>query len=174
MLSSGAIVIIWHEMFFSFFLMFGDRMPLFLFIFCLYNIQYRHSFNHIHTIHLSVAIRRVLSPSPHLCVSSVGKTLPAGPSRESNSGLGYSKPTRYQLSHAAPSCYHLGWKTIIWDALLSSGANVIIWDEMLSYGMQCYHLGWNVIIWDKILSSGMKFYHLELMLSSGTICYHLG
>jgi hypothetical protein len=24
------------------------------------------------------------------------------PSRESNSGLPYSKPTRYQLSHAAP------------------------------------------------------------------------
>jgi hypothetical protein len=32
----------------------------------------------------------------------VGKHLPVVPSRESNSGLPYSKPTRYQLSHAAP------------------------------------------------------------------------
>ncbi len=77
-------------------------MPLFLFIFCFHNIQYRHSFNHSHTIHLSVAIRRGLSPSPHRFVSSVGKPLPVVPSRDSNSGLPYSKPTRYQLSHAAP------------------------------------------------------------------------
>ncbi len=45
-------------------------------LFCFHNIQYRHSFNHIHTIHLSVAIRRGLSPSPHRFVSSVGKTEP--------------------------------------------------------------------------------------------------
>jgi hypothetical protein len=31
-----------------------------------------------------------------------GKNLPVMPSRESNLGLTYSKPTRYQLSHAAP------------------------------------------------------------------------
>ncbi len=31
-----------------------------------------------------------------------GKTLPVVPSRESNTGLPYSKPTPYQLSHAAP------------------------------------------------------------------------
>jgi hypothetical protein len=38
-------------------------MPLFLFIFhILYNI---HPFNHIHTIHFSVTIRRGLSPFPH-------------------------------------------------------------------------------------------------------------
>ncbi len=50
-------------------------MPLFLFIFHIfYNIQYRHSFNHIHTIHLSVAIRWGFSPYPHRFVSSVGKT----------------------------------------------------------------------------------------------------
>jgi hypothetical protein len=29
------------------------------------------------------------------------KHLPVVPSRESNSGLPYSKPSRYQLSHAA-------------------------------------------------------------------------
>jgi hypothetical protein len=34
-------------------------MPLFLFIFHNYNI---HSFNHIHSIHLSIAIRRGFSP----------------------------------------------------------------------------------------------------------------
>ncbi len=50
------------------------------------------------TIHLSVAIRRGLSPSPH---RSSEKNLPVVPSRESNSGLSCSKPTCYQLSHAA-------------------------------------------------------------------------
>ena len=54
-------------------------------------------------------------------------------------------------------CYHLGcnviiWAyVIIWDEMLSSGANVIIWDEMLSSGMKCYHLGLNVIIWGAML-----------------------
>jgi hypothetical protein len=32
------------------------------------------------------------------------------PSRESNSGLPYSKPTRYQLSHAAPDPDSRAWK----------------------------------------------------------------
>ncbi len=74
MISSGTNVIIWDEM-----LPFGSNVKglvaqchSFLFI-CFYNIQYRHSFNHIYTIHLSVAIRRGLSPSPHRFVSSVGK-----------------------------------------------------------------------------------------------------
>ncbi len=43
-------------------------MPLFLFIFHIFFItciHYIHSFNHIHTIHLSIAIRWGLSPSPH-------------------------------------------------------------------------------------------------------------
>ncbi len=44
------------------FLRFGGRMPLFLFIFILYNVRTVHSFNHIHTIHLSIAIRWGLSP----------------------------------------------------------------------------------------------------------------
>ncbi len=71
-------------------------------------------------------------------------------------------------------CYHLGWNVIIWDAMLSSGANVIIWEKMYHLGWyvitwsQCYHLGLNVIIWDEMLSSWMQCYHLELMLSSGT------
>jgi hypothetical protein len=39
-------------------------MPLFLFIFYIF-ITSIHSFNHIHTIHISIAIRRGLSPSPH-------------------------------------------------------------------------------------------------------------
>ncbi len=58
-------------------------------------------------------------------------------------------------------------KVIIWDEMLSSGANFIIWVEMLSSGA-------NVIIWDEILSSEIKCNHLELMLSSGTKLYHLG
>jgi hypothetical protein len=91
------------QILYFFFLKVGGRMPLFLFIFCFHNLQYRHTFNPIHTIHLSVAVRRGLSPSPHRFVSSVGKTVPVVPSRESNSGLPYSKPTRYQLSNAAPS-----------------------------------------------------------------------
>ena len=41
---------------FYIFLKFGDRMPLFLFIFHIF-VTYIHSFNHIHTIHSSIAIR---------------------------------------------------------------------------------------------------------------------
>jgi hypothetical protein len=41
-------------------------MPLFLFIFHIFlQHTYIHSFNHIHTIHLSVANRWGHSPSPH-------------------------------------------------------------------------------------------------------------
>ncbi len=47
----------------------------FLFIFhTLYNI---HLFNHIHTIHLSVTIRRGLSPSPH-CLQALWEKPPCG------------------------------------------------------------------------------------------------
>jgi hypothetical protein len=51
-------------------------MPLFLFIFSyfFYNI---HSFNHIHTIHLSIAIRWGLSPSPH-CLKAQWEDPPCG------------------------------------------------------------------------------------------------
>jgi hypothetical protein len=75
-------------------------MPLFLFIFHIFTM-YIHSFNHIHTTHLSVAIRRGLSLSLHR-FEAQWESLPVVPSRESNSGLPYSKPTRYQLSNAAP------------------------------------------------------------------------
>jgi hypothetical protein len=37
----------------------------FWFIFHIFFITYIHSFNHIHTIYISVAIRWGLSPSPH-------------------------------------------------------------------------------------------------------------
>jgi hypothetical protein len=47
-------------------------MPLF-FVYFSYFTAYIHSFDHIHTIHLSVAICRGLSPSPHRFVSSVGR-----------------------------------------------------------------------------------------------------
>ena len=58
-------------------------------------------------------------------------------------------------------CYHLGCNVIIWIY------NGIIWDEMLSCGA-------NVIIWSEMLSFGMKWYHLELMLLFWTKWYHLG
>jgi hypothetical protein len=50
-------------------------MPLFLFIFHMF-ITYIHSF-HIHTIHLSIAIRWGLSPSPH-CLKAQWEDPPRG------------------------------------------------------------------------------------------------
>jgi hypothetical protein len=48
-------------------------------------------------------------------------------------------------------CYHMvGLHFIIWDTMLSPGANVIIWYEMLSSGTKGDE---NVIIWDEMLSS---------------------
>jgi hypothetical protein len=55
-----------------------------------------HSYNYNTFFHLH-SPRPLSISSLHLC--SVGKNLPVVPSRESNSGLPYSKPTRYQLSH---------------------------------------------------------------------------
>ncbi len=52
---------------------FGGMMPLFLFIFIFLSIYSIHSFDHIHTIYLSIAICRGLSPSPHRRISSVGR-----------------------------------------------------------------------------------------------------
>ncbi len=72
---------------------FGGRMPLFLFIFYFLYHTYIHSI----TIHSSIAIRWSLSPYPHRLCAQWGD-FPVGPSRESNSGLPYSKPTRCQLS----------------------------------------------------------------------------
>jgi hypothetical protein len=71
-----------------------------LFLYFITFIQYNHPITFIQYI------RRGLSPSPHRLWLS-GKDLPVVPSRESNSGLPSSKPTRYQLSHAAP-CYISG------------------------------------------------------------------
>jgi hypothetical protein len=76
-----------------------------LFIFHIITI-YIHSFNHIHTTHLSVAICRGLSPSLHR-FEAQWESLPVVPSRESNSGLPYSKPMLYQLkeiSHFSQAC----------------------------------------------------------------------
>jgi hypothetical protein len=62
-------------------------------------MTYIHSFNHshIHTIHLSLIIRRALSLHLLMACKLSGKNLPVVPSRESNSGLPYRKPTCYQL-----------------------------------------------------------------------------
>ncbi len=87
------------KMYIFIFLRFGDRLPLFLFIFHIF-ITYIHSFNHIQYIY----------PSPfavvffHILIACKlrGKNLPGVPSWESNSGLPYSMPTRYQLRYAAP------------------------------------------------------------------------
>ncbi len=77
--------------------MFGGMMSLFLFNFHIfYNIH-----TYIHTIHSSFAIRWGLSPFLHRWFAQLGNLLVV-PGRESNSGLPYSKPTRYQLSQAAP------------------------------------------------------------------------
>jgi hypothetical protein len=63
-------------------------------------------FYNIHTFIQS----QYIHPSPfaeaslHIFIAFVlsGENFPVGPSRESNSGLPFSKPTRCQLSHAAP------------------------------------------------------------------------
>ncbi len=74
-------------------------MPLFLFIFFI--------FCNIHTIIQSHSYNTFAEASLHLLIASKlsGTDLPEVPSRESNSGLPSSKPTRYQLSHAAPRLY---------------------------------------------------------------------
>jgi hypothetical protein len=45
------------------------------------------------------------------------------------------------------TCYHLGLHVIIWDAMLSSGANVIMVSSGANVIIWCYHV---------MLSSGMK------------------
>ncbi len=74
--------------------------------FCLFFIFYSiYTFIRSHSCNTCTFIRRHLlgprSISSSLCKLS-GKTLPVVPSRESNPGLPYSKPTRYHLNHAAP------------------------------------------------------------------------
>ncbi len=73
-------------------------------LFCLFFIFYNiHTFIQSHSFN-PIILRHSLRPLSisSLLVCSVGNHLPVVPSRESNSGLPYSKPTRYQLSHAAP------------------------------------------------------------------------
>jgi hypothetical protein len=67
--------------------------------FCLFFI-----FLYIHTIIQSHSYNTFAEVSLHLLIACKlsGTDLPVVPSRESNSGLPSSKPTRYQLSHAAP------------------------------------------------------------------------
>ena len=74
-----------------------------LFVYFSYFITYIHSFIQSHSCNTFIHrhLLRPLSISSSL-VCSVGKHLPVVPRRESTSGLPYSKPTRYQLSHAAP------------------------------------------------------------------------
>ncbi len=65
--------------------------------------MYIHTITFIQYIHPSPFVEAPL----HFFIASMlsGKHLPVVPSRESNSGLPYSKPTRYQLSHAAKNGY---------------------------------------------------------------------
>ncbi len=74
-------------------------MPLFLCIFIIL-LQYIQSFTH--------NIRWGPSLYLHSCRLS-GQNLPGVPSRDSNSGLPYSKPAHYQLSCTAPYCAALHW-----------------------------------------------------------------
>ncbi len=73
-------------------------MPLFLFILIVYNI---HTFIQSQYIHPSPFAEASL----HILIACLlsGENFSVGPSPESNSGLPNSKPTRCQLSHAAPS-----------------------------------------------------------------------
>jgi hypothetical protein len=71
-----------------------------LFVYFSYFTMYIHSFNHILTTHLSVAIRWGLSPFLHR-FEAQWESLPVVPSRESNSGLPYSKPTPHHTQYGA-------------------------------------------------------------------------
>jgi hypothetical protein len=72
-----------------------------LFVYFSYFITYIHSITFIQYIYPT----SFAEASLHLFIACKlsGKNLPVVSSRESNSGLPYSKPTYYQLSHAAPS-----------------------------------------------------------------------
>ncbi len=66
----------------------------------------------------------------------------------------------YEMLSSGTKCYHLGLSVIIWDAMLSFGANVIIWDEMLSSVA-------NIIMLQSVANVIIYCYHV--MLSSGMI-----
>ncbi len=88
------------------------------FFFICYNMHTVHAFIQSHSYNTFIRHHSpgLLSISSSL-VGSVGKNLPLVPSRESNSGLPYSKPTRYQLSHAAPF-FGLSHLRYIWGVLM--------------------------------------------------------
>jgi hypothetical protein len=79
-------------------------MPLFLLIFDFYNI---HTFIQSQYIHPSP----FAEASFHIFIACVlsGENFPVVPSRETNSGLPNCKPTRCQLSHAAPFKHWSFW-----------------------------------------------------------------
>jgi hypothetical protein len=95
----------WDNHFFFFFFFFFKGLVAGCHSFCLLFIFYN-----IHTYIHSITFIQYIYPSPfaeaslHFFIACLlsGKDLPVVPSRESNSGLPYSKPTRYQLSNAAP------------------------------------------------------------------------
>jgi hypothetical protein len=87
-----------------------------LFVYFLYFITY---IQHNYSITFIQSIRRGLSPSPHRLWLS-GKDLPVVPSRESNPGLPSSKPTRYQLSHAATFLYSISLKSLRRDTVMQT------------------------------------------------------
>ena len=85
--------------------------------FCLFScffIIYIHSFNHNTFIRRHSLKPLSISSSP---LSAQWENFPVVPSRESNSGLPYSKPTRCQLSRAAP--YFILFYLILFYLILS-------------------------------------------------------
>ncbi len=75
-------------------------MALFLFIFIFYDIHTFIQSQYIYPLPFAEASLHFL-----IACKLSGENFPVVPRRETNSGLPYSKPTRCQLSHAAP-CSH--------------------------------------------------------------------
>jgi hypothetical protein len=76
-------------------------MPLFL-IFIIFN-NHSHNTTNVHSSFiLHHSLRPVFLYPPHRFFAQQEKNLHGAPSRESNSGLPFSKPTHYQLSYSAP------------------------------------------------------------------------
>ncbi len=74
--------------------------------FCLFCYFLVHTFIQSHSYNTFIRRHppRFLSISPHR-LPAQWENLPGVPSRESNSGLPYSKPTHYHLSYIAPSVH---------------------------------------------------------------------
>ncbi len=101
--------------------------------FCLFFIFYN-----IHTYNHTITFIQYIYPSPfteaslHFFIACLlsGGTLPVVPSRESNSGLPSSKPTRYQLCHAAP---FIGVSHACHRSYIKYTANLFLKDLKLFY-----------------------------------------